>query len=322
MTSRTSNIFTLLGEESEENDDYVDDPGGRPKVTLCQEDRAPLEPSLHQEGQKSNSSSQLQKVNLKGIDIDTLTPTEIRKYYHLLIDPNNNVRSKLDHAIMNDVWESWRSAMPCFPNQYNDKLEVIKEFVSNPNQKEMIIYDCPPSHRYQYHQICGLLRLEHKTLDIFASSNTNTTKCQRNDDHFYIQKNTDSPNLKGMDGYKPINHHRMNPHNNNGDNLAPINIVPKTMMISKPDNWSWEFTIVSNEQEQLNQSKIKEHVQKNNDWIKSMKGKRCIDCRTPVTESQLFTLSNLDGLFCEKCIEKDKYKNHHSKHAYGRKFYD
>lgn len=171
--------------------------------------------------------------------------TEIRKNFYLLVP-------KLDRAIMNDVWESWKNAMPCFPNQYSDKLEVIKKFVLNLNQKELIIYDSPPHHRYQYHQICELLRLEHKTLDIFADSNQHANHYDRHND----------PNLRGIDGYKPIGCNRFIPCNNNGDNPRPINITPKTMIISKPDIWSWEFTTISNEQEQLNQSKLKERQSK------------------------------------------------------------
>jgi hypothetical protein len=239
MIVKTNNIFALLDEESE--DDYMDD---------CANDLGGPLNELNLSNQEKLDSN---KIN---IDLSQYLdrPTEIRKYFYLL-------GSKLDRTIINDVWESWIVAMPSFPKQYNDKLEVIKEFVMNLNQKELIIYDCPSSHRYKYHQICGLLRLEHKTLDIFANNDS-----ARN-----------NPNLKGVDGYKPIICNRKNPSNDNGDNVVPINIVPKTMIISKPENWSWEFTAISNEQEQLNQTKIKERDEKNN-LIKSMKDKqRCAD---------------------------------------------
>jgi len=93
------------------------------------------------------------------------------------------------------------------------------------------------------------------------------------------------------------------------------------MIITKPDHWCWEFTSVTKEQKQLNDIKIKCCATKQRKWVNAMKTKRCTKCNINAVNSELFTASKSEGLFCERCRHSDDLFGQKFRHAFGRPFY-
>jgi hypothetical protein len=214
---------------------------------------------------------QSDKTNIMTPNIQSLT--NIRKTYNTLIKNHRNI---FTNQLMDQLWESWISVMPEFPTTYDGKMTTIRRFIINPDQTELILHDCSSRHRYEYHQICSLLKLEHKSIGL-ENKQYKTPRPEKND-------------------------------------------VKKTLILTKPDNWCWEFTDVSMEQKQIDELKMKERVQKHREWVKVMKTKRCSCCTVSASESQLFRTKTLDGLYCETCILLEKFMGLGFKHAYGRPF--
>jgi hypothetical protein len=196
------------------------------------------------------------------VDLSMLPVDLIRKSYSELV---TKYRDQFDKNLMVRLWNSWLLDQK-FPQHYNTKLAYIRKFVLNVDQNELIVCDKPNRCRFEFHQICNALRLEHQSVD------------------------------------------SDNPHDHNGS---------KTLIITKPKNWNWEQTVVSKEQKALNDSKLKEIVQKHKEFVQLMRTKRCIYCNICAVDTELFVSDKTDGLMCVKCIPKNNLPNHQIRHAYG-----
>lgn len=277
-----------------------------------------------------------------------LSLTDVRKTYSTLIKEHRDLFTK---QLMNQLWDSWKSVTPEFPGTYNTKLAQIRGFVTNPDQKELILHDRASKHRFEYHQICSILKLEHKSI-IEGQDDMGDDEGDAGADRWHVvgkggrheavhvNAPMPAPVHAPVQGSAPGNqrfdrssgYSRFRPkvmgkdqgyeHFNNKHKMhkPEKQEVLKTLILTKPDNWCWEFTTVSSEQKQIDELKLKERVQKHREWVKVMKTKRCAKCTISAVESELFIAKSLKGLYCERCVTLEEFTGHDFKHAYGRPF--
>lgn len=255
----------------------------------------------------------------------SLSLTDVRRTYDKLIKDHRELFTK---ELMTQLWNSWRNVTPEFPGTYVTKMAQIRGFVLNPDQKELILHDRASKHRFEYHQICSVLKLEHKSIienvdDGLVEDEDPNEKWHVVGKHGKKDPVIQKHNKYAKYGPKMMGKDQRYEHFNKHKNEKPANAkqdVLKTLILTKPDNWCWEFTVVSPEQQHIDELKLAERVQKHREWVKVMKTKKCAKCTISAVESELFTTKTLIGLYCEKCTVLDEFTGHTFKHAYGRGF--
>lgn len=108
----------------------------------------------------SESGDILSKEPIKSIA--TMNLRDIRESFSRLVSEH---RDQFDVTMMIKLWESWITCVPPFPSFLATKLDLIKSFVTDTDQTKLIIYNQIPRHRYEYHQICSLLKLDHASIE-------------------------------------------------------------------------------------------------------------------------------------------------------------
>jgi hypothetical protein len=154
-------------------------------------------------------------------DSSKLDMVSLRKNYCNLYRSH---RSFFTRDILSSMWESWQNDTTTFPGSYNVKLGQIRLFVINPDQTELILYQRSAKSRFEYHVICNALMLDHRSIEE-----------NNNDDGWKIvtYQKTKSNSLESTQ--KKYEHNKDNKDNKD-------NSKTKTLIISKPTNWCWEFT--------------------------------------------------------------------------------
>lgn len=318
----------IIIQDSETVTSAIDSGSGANTIVNVASRFVSCESSENQKDQKIVFSSvdESEKLNRGSVEPSDpeiqLNLTQIRQNYTELVKNHRHLFTK---QLMGQLWESWLSVSPELPGMYVSKLAQIRAFVMNPDQKELILHDRTSKHRYEYHQICGLLKLEHKSIveDTDVSLNDITeekwyvvgkhgkrheARVSRDTEQYRHQHKT----MNNEPGFEHFNKHFNREHEKKE--------VLKTLILTKPDNWSWEFTVVSDEQKKLDDLKLQERVQKHREWVKVMKTKRCSKCIISAVETELFSSKTLKGLYCEKCANQDEFMGHNFKYAYGRTF--
>ncbi len=262
--------------------------------------------------------------------IKDLSADELRKGYSKFITVG---REQFDTETMIRLWDSWMEKGWHFPSTFNSKLILLRKFIIDPDQKELILNDKPPDQRASYHQICKVLKLEHCSIENnYDDDGVNP----RINDNWRVLKddclNGVNPNPRINDNWRELKDDCLNPVKNiydkyhskyrrSQDKMFRIANKTKTMIIRKPQNWNWEYTIVSDNQLELDGIKMKEIIKKHREWVQFMKTKKCTMCDISAVESELKQSKTIQGLYCEICVKRNDMIEHSFKHAYGKTFY-
>ena len=213
----------------------------------------------------NNSNVDISNVNNSNVDISNadvlnFTETEIRQSYNTLIKTNKQIFTK---DMMIKLWDSWIKTITPFNGSYNIKLARIRAFILDPEQTELKIYNHTSKSRQEYHEISSLLRLEHISVldDVKKQDNIKINIEESNHDKQFNNKDnrwdvfrknkisnynanaTDSTFKKSRekDIGKPQVYENFNiKHKHEKAEKAEI---VKTLIIRKPENWRWEFTL-------------------------------------------------------------------------------
>lgn len=337
-------------DSNDDGDDKIDIEGDVSTYYLTEDDiydsvDTVLSKDTHGDDIVSVGTSDQQGKCTRVLDLSTLKLDEIRRRYHIYYksDPQ-----QFDRAMMDALWDSWLSTIPMFPASMNPKLMHIRRFITDPSKTILIIPDRSPKHRFEYHQLCAALKLDHvslepdddKTVNEIKNMNENGVIEQagynKKKPRYDIHSANGSNGYHKGDGYKNFNKNRYRDlsgsHNSNGSRnrhqyknegtLEEKKQVIKTMVITKPDDWCWEFTQITDEQKKLNDVHMREAGKKHREWIKFMKTKRCDRCNASAAQYELFTTKqDKSDLICERCVKKDTYAGFKFRHAYGRPFY-
>jgi hypothetical protein len=168
---------------------------------------------------------------------------EIRKNYNTLIQTHRDIFTK---QIMISLWDACLKNIEEIPGMLNIKLAQIRAFVLNPDQKELILHKRTKKSRSEYHMIANLLHLTHSSVDVSIDKETkipdNTDPNKWEDVGKKIRASHYSK--FGSSAFKDIGKPRHYEKFNNNKELDDLEIDKdvKTIIISKPENWCWEFT--------------------------------------------------------------------------------
>jgi hypothetical protein len=239
-------------------------------------------------------SQYLSNIDLHETDSSKMDPSKmnmqtLRQNYSTLLKHD---RSFFTRDIMGKMWDSWQKNTPVFPGIYNIKLGQIRTFILNPDQIELIVHQRTSRSRFEYHTICNALKLEHKSMEREETSNTipkkdidtsNTIpkkdindsegwnivknhkkKKEDKKSHFIIDRK--NPVMTSYELYKnnQQNNSTLISSTSSTSSSSIINNNVKTLIISKPKNWCWEFTQMSLEQINYNNDKLKKISNKQN----------------------------------------------------------
>jgi hypothetical protein len=201
-------------------------------------------------------------VDILNADISKLNETEIRQSYNTLIKTHRQFFTK---DMMIKLWDSWLKTITSFNSSYNIKLARIRAFVLDPEQIELKIHNHTSKSRQEYHEISSLLRLEH--LSVLDED--------KKQDKVSIENNIFDEQLNQIDNSKDNRWDvfKKNKISDGNDNLSQstfkkirekdigkpqvyenFNIkhkhekaekaeIVKTLIIKKPENWRWEYTL-------------------------------------------------------------------------------
>lgn len=218
----------------------------------------------------------------------TFTSGYIRKHYVLFL---KKYPGQFTDSMYSRLWDSWMIDSGIAKNKksesFDEKLQEIKEFVSNHDIE--ITYSVSkqdPKQRFMYHQICSKLGLEHCSLNELVETRK----------------------MKGVDKEKKVYDPKY-----------------KTVRITKPVEWCWDYTAVSNHQQKIDDMSEEKRSEKEKQWRERMTRKRCRVCRKNALQTELMKNEDLQGLFCAQCIEvktdRDRIplSDYEFVHAYGSK---
>lgn len=224
----------------------------------------------------------------------TFTPGYIREHF---VELQGRYPSQFTEDMYESLWESWRrdNELTVVDKDIAVKLDEIQEFlfahlIKGPvNSRPVhVVTDQDPKQRFCYHQICTNLGLEHQSMNA-------------------LKGHRDS---KGKDkGKGSVDHY---------DSKF------KTLEITRPKAWCWEFTKVSESQQKLDESSNEKRKEKEDDWRERMSRKRCRICRRNALQRELVRNDEL-GLYCKECVatkatrEDISLTEYKFTHAYGRK---
>lgn len=201
--------------------------------------------------------------------INKLDLGDVRKNYQYYV----SIYGKhLNKTFLSRLWDSWENSTKLdIDETLRSKLTKLKEFIFNLNEKTLCIKNLSPKHRYEYHQLCSILKLEHRSIENIVETKEEKSKIveKENDNEWSVIK---TKKTKKIENKKKRNNEynkwyseelkkKKSEQKCNGiTNEIQINSKRetdrKTLIITKPTNWSWEFTIVSEEQDKLDKEKI------------------------------------------------------------------
>jgi len=173
------------------------------------------------------ANNNLIEKNLPTIDLSDLNMISLRKNYCNLYRSH---KSFFTRDVLSKMWESWQTDAPTFPGSFNIKLGHIRSFIINPDQTELILHQRSAKSRFEYHAICNALMLDH----ISVEENDNVDGNDDDDGWKVVTYQKTKANISES------SHNKYNHKDNKNNNQ--ISGKTKTLIISKPENWCWEFT--------------------------------------------------------------------------------
>ena len=197
-----------------------------------------------------------QTIDLTNADILNFSEIEIRQSYNTLIKTHRHIFTK---DMMVRLWDSWIQTVTSFNSSYNIKLARIRAFILDPDHTELKIHNHTSKSRQEYHEISTLLRLEH--LSVLDEDKKQNKKNTEDNKYYQIDKCTDNrwdvfkkykisdenesesivKKIREKDIGKPQVYENFNiKHKHEKAEKAEI---VKTLIIRKPENWRWEFTV-------------------------------------------------------------------------------
>lgn len=203
---------------------------------------------VYEQNVPDNNDRMKSDILVKDLKLD-----QIRSMYSDLL---RSYKNQFDKELMDKIWEDWVLKYN-ISSVLNPKLALLRNFIMNHNQKELYIEKRSGKHRYEYHMLCTMLGLSHISVNedvpFEALHENNDNDNDTNDGWEKVQtKKSKKPNV--IDSSKNV-------YTNNGE---------KPMIITKPKNWSWEYTDIPNIPNDKNQDVLLKKVKKYREMRKNM----------------------------------------------------
>ncbi|VBB18198.1 hypothetical protein YASMINEVIRUS_661 [Yasminevirus sp. GU-2018] len=288
-------------------------------------------------GSQANQVSETDNKTIN--ELDVIDDTTLRQRYSELIKTHRHLFTRDRLA---SLWDSWRAVAPVIPGAYTAKLIQLRSFVLDPDQTELILHDRSPRSRFEYHTLCSALRLEHVSLEhnvppvikkepkvvdedvgwkVVGRSHkavkdaSNGRDDKKNTDHYPTKYRDFSRKEPGFESFAS-NKERAR-YARDAEEKEKL----KTMVITKPPNWCWEFTSVSKEQRQIDEEKLRARVEKHKEFVNKLRAQHCTNCNASAVSTALYSSKTLPGFYCELCINDTKFSEHQFKYEVGRAFH-
>lgn len=174
---------------------------------------------------------------------------EIRSLYSTLIKTNKEIFTK---ELMISLWDSFLLLIPEIPGILNIKVAQIRTFILNIDQKELILASRNTKSRSDYYYLAKLFYLNYTTAEDKDKDKNKDTKEDKNKEKWttvgrqireshYSKFSSHAFSGIGLNivSDKPKHYEKFN---NNKEVVSESDKDIKTVIITKPDNWCWNYT--------------------------------------------------------------------------------